>query len=319
MQCHLEGLSRIARRGHRVDDFRAGQRLSDVLTVFVSAAHDHQTPGAVSHVESLAASRCKQASGDRMTCTTCHDPHRTPAASERDTYYRQRCLSCHAALASDHHANERSCTTCHMPRLDSPDVAHTAVTDHRILKRPRADREPPAAADVRLAPFGATEAAPRDLGLAYAEIAPRGGTYGEQRAVELLEQSSASQPDDPEVLTRLGFLRQERGHAAEAAELYRRALETGATKPVAAANLAIIRAQQGALGEALELWQAGFTAQPYVEEIGLNLALGQCLAGAESKAAATIDRLLLFVPDSDRARALRGEIEEKNHCAHHRS
>ncbi len=318
-QCHLEGLSRIARAGHRVDDFRPGERLSDVLTVFVSAAHDRQTPRAVSHVESFAASRCKQASGDRMTCTTCHDPHMTPAAGERGEYYRQRCLTCHSALADGHHPSERRCTTCHMPRLDSPDISHTAVTDHRILRQPHADREAPAPADVRLMPFGPTDAAPRDVGLAYAEVAPRAGAFGEERAVELLEQSAASPPDDPEVLTRLGFLRHQRGHLAEAADLYRRALATGAAEPVAAANLGVILAGQGALDDALKLWETSFDAQPYAEEIGLNLALGQCVAGQQTKAAGTVDRILRFNPDSTGARRLREEIGQKTRCAHHRS
>jgi len=319
MQCHLEGLSRIARPGHRVDDFRPGQRLADVLTVFVSATRDKQTPGAVSHVESLAASRCKQASGDRMTCTTCHDPHLTPAATERGEYYRERCLSCHATFATDHHSSERQCTLCHMPRLDSPDVSHTAVTDHRILRRPRADHDAPAQAEIRLAPFGRTQADPRDLGLAYAEIAPRGGAYGEAQATELLERSAESSPADADVLTRLGFLRHQRGQVNEAQDLYRRALKTGASRPVAAANLAVIRAGQGALAEALTLWQASFDVQPYVEEIGLNLALGQCLAGQEAKAAVTVDRLLQFNPDSTAGQALRQEIARKTRCAHHRS
>jgi len=319
MQCHLEGLSRIARSGHRVDDFRPGQRLGDILTVFISATRDKQTPGAVSHVESLAASRCKQASGDRMTCSTCHDPHRTPAAAERAEYYRQRCLSCHAPLANDHHPAERRCTVCHMPRLESPDVSHTAVTDHRILRKPRVDHDAPAPAEIRLAPFGPAQADPRDLGLAYAEIAPRGGAYGQARAMELLQRSAESSPADSEVLTRLGFLRHQRGEVNEAEDLYRRALNTGASQPVAAANLAVIRAGQGALGEALSLWQASFDVQPYVEEIGLNLALAQCLAGQEAKAAVTVDRLLRFHPDSSAARALREEIAQKNRCARHKS
>ena len=318
MQCHLEGLSRIARSGHRVDDFRPGQRLGDIVTVFISATRDKQTPGAVSHVESLAASRCKQASGDRMTCTTCHDPHRTPAAAERGEYLRERCLSCHAPLANDHHPAERRCTVCHMPRLESPDVSHTAVTDHRILRKPRVDHDSPAPAEIRLAPFGPAQADPGILVSRTPEIAPRGGAYGQARAMELLQRSAESSPADAEVLTRLGFLRHQRGEVNEAEDLYRRALNTGASQPVAAANLAVIRAGQGALGEALSLWQASFDVQPYVEEIGLNLALGQCLAGQETKAAVTVDRLLHFA-GSSAAHTLRDEIAQKTHCARHKS
>ena len=48
--------------------------------------------------------------------------------------YRARCLQCHATLAERHHPEQRDCVACHMPRVDSADIGHTAVTDHRILR-----------------------------------------------------------------------------------------------------------------------------------------------------------------------------------------
>src|SRR5216684_235545 len=36
-----------------------------------------------------------------------------------------------------------SCVACHMPRFQSSDIAHTAVTDHRILRTPSKDEPGP--------------------------------------------------------------------------------------------------------------------------------------------------------------------------------
>lgn len=93
---------------------------------------------AVSHAEQLSLSRCVQASADRLWCGTWHNPH--PAAkSERTAELRQICTSCHPAvtLAANHASPQTSdCVACHMPRRPTTDVAHAAITDHRIVRRP---------------------------------------------------------------------------------------------------------------------------------------------------------------------------------------
>src|SRR5436853_423948 len=33
--------------------------------------------------------------------------------------------------------NKDDCVACHMPRFSSTDIAHTAVTDHRVLRTPK--------------------------------------------------------------------------------------------------------------------------------------------------------------------------------------
>ena len=48
-----------------------------------------------SHVENLAQSACKRASGDKMWCGTCHDPHTPPEPAAKASYFRSKCLSCH--------------------------------------------------------------------------------------------------------------------------------------------------------------------------------------------------------------------------------
>src|SRR5262249_30352591 len=85
---------------------------------------------------------------------SCHDAHRLPSAEERVSYYRQRCLTCHGEKGCTLALGERqmvtredSCIQCHMSRFRSADIAHTAATDHRILRRP--DVTPPAQPEAR--------------------------------------------------------------------------------------------------------------------------------------------------------------------------
>src|SRR5439155_1671874 len=72
-----------------------------------------------------------------------------------------------------------SCIVCHMPRSDSSNVAHAAITDHRVIRRP--DQPRPAAPGERPGSFltafhrdhsGEREGDPRDLGLALVEVNP---------------------------------------------------------------------------------------------------------------------------------------------------
>jgi hypothetical protein len=108
-------------------------------------------PGFVRYqASSLILSRCYTESGQSLSCTTCHDPHRdveSAAVSSRDA-----CLACHASSRSPQpnpiakgKQTPRSCPVkprgdcinCHMPRV-SDAVPRTRFTDHWI----RATRAP---------------------------------------------------------------------------------------------------------------------------------------------------------------------------------
>lgn len=148
-QCHLQGEHRVTRLGMRADDFRPGMHLSDVWTSFLKTsevAADNSVL-AVSQVEQMQSSRCFLESDGKLGCTSCHSPHRIPMSSEKEAYYRDRCVKCHApdnrpCAISESERQQRtnnSCINCHMPRLPASDVPHTSQTDHRILKRPKPD------------------------------------------------------------------------------------------------------------------------------------------------------------------------------------
>jgi predicted CXXCH cytochrome family protein len=299
-QCHLEGQARIARAGRMLTDFRPGERLSETMAVFVFANAANAARGAVSHVESLAVSACKRKSGDRMSCLSCHDPHEQPEPAARAGYYRGKCLQCHGTLAADHHADRPDCTGCHMPRVESADIGHTAVTDHRILRDPSAVVA--TAAGDRLIPFGGAAAGERELGLAYAEVALRGNARAANEARGLLERVVAQYAKDPEVLTRLAWLNQQDQDVRRAETLYQEAVAVDPGQPVAATNLGVILAERGSMARALSIWRPAFALHPDASELGLDVALALCKSGNWKDAEDAVRTVLEHNPDFEPAR-----------------
>ncbi|MFO1000466.1 MAG: multiheme c-type cytochrome [Planctomycetaceae bacterium] len=142
-QCHLLGRGRILLNGHTEDDFRPGDRISDH---WVSLVSEHAESGlrVAGHPEQMTGSICYQKSDGRMSCTTCHDPHRKPAETERIEFYQEKCATCHkidinsCKLSMSERASvNNSCIECHMPGATTSNVPHTARTNHSILRRPQ--------------------------------------------------------------------------------------------------------------------------------------------------------------------------------------
>jgi hypothetical protein len=219
-QCHLEGEVRVVRRGRQPFDFRPGLPLHLFWSVFVRRPEDADNRQVVSHVEQMEVSRCFRASKGRLGCTSCHDPHRMPAEEERVGYYRARCLRCHdpgrgqtdcSLVAARRKRNGDDCVACHMPRAPSTDIVHTAITDHRVPRRPDdgpprppAGPRPPRGA-IPIVAFHADQFPPgdpeadRDLGLALVEMSrqyPEAAAPIGTAALPLLETAVEHWPDD---------------------------------------------------------------------------------------------------------------------------
>lgn len=320
MQCHMEGRVSIERAGKHVYEFRPGDLLSDYIRYYVLAGSS-QTLGAVSQVEALAESTCKKMSGDKMSCTSCHDPHFSPSAQERVDYFRGKCLACHGeAFGAKHHAKQRDCTACHMPELASKDVAHTEVTDHRIPRVPNLSPQLPqdtnmSHAELRLVPFPDSREAEddlRDLALAWESLANSGVEAAKGHAQKLLRRSAEQFPNDAATLAALGYEEQVRGDLASARELYRRALTTDPNLIDAATNRGVIEAQSGNLSGAADLLKGAFERAPGRSSIGLDLARVYCLAGKPEQARTSIARVLEFNPDMREAKEVEQAINQAN-------
>jgi predicted CXXCH cytochrome family protein len=190
LSCHLEGQVAVLREGRDLGAFAPGDNLFDYEVFFVRSSESGSGGRATSQWEALLKSECMKKSGEQLTCTTCHDPHESPAPAERVEFYRQRCLQCHSQpeFAETHHPEDPDCTACHMARPPSNDIAHEQVTDHWIRKRVSREQLP-AATTGDLVPVGGVGAGDRDLGLAYAQMAARGDREAAAKAFELLRRA----------------------------------------------------------------------------------------------------------------------------------
>lgn len=144
-QCHMQptvSVSGLRRFGRDLYSFRPGQSLAEYAVPL--DVDEEQLPRTERfeinhHPYRLEQSRCFKESEGRLSCLTCHDPHR------KGNDYRKACMSCHAA---PHRVNE-DCTSCHMPKRRPQDVVHAVMTDHLIRRdpavgflEPRKEREP---------------------------------------------------------------------------------------------------------------------------------------------------------------------------------
>jgi predicted CXXCH cytochrome family protein len=338
LSCHLEGDQVVVHQGKRLVDFRPGESVFDYASYFVRAGGNAKGERATSQWEALLESGCKRGARERLTCTSCHDPHgSTSRMTDRETaaFYRGKCLACHdagaagggelgkAGFAASHHPENPDCVSCHMPRANSSDIAHEQVTDHRIPRlasSSKATTGKTSEAKLRLVGTGGALApvlgsSDRDFGLAYAAEAARGDRSAMERARELLRQAEASPAEaaDHELHAQLGFVEQVRGDKQVAAREYARALAADPYDSFAAGNLGLLRAGAGQDGAAEQLWDRAFQDDPVQLKMGMNLALVECGLGKREASLATLDRLLMFSPDDGAARKLKGEIISRQH------
>src|SRR5262249_11603022 len=218
------------------------------------------------------------------------DPHELPAPERRVAFYRQRCLACHeehgcslpAAVRVQKQPDD-SCTACHMPRLPSRDVVHTAVTDHRILRtRPEEKASRPEERGMLVSfyrgqPGLSEQEANRNRGLALVNAlrnmppGPAGAQYSGE-ALPLLESGSGQAQDDVpawEAMAHALFLQ---GRLEES-------LATSEAVLAAAPNreLTLVSAAAAAEGlhrrqAALDYWQRVVAGNPYRSDHHFHLA-----------------------------------------------
>ena len=308
-RCHLTGEINVARLGRSASSFRPADVLSDHTVAFVWSPPKDDSIKVIGHFEKLWQSRCKQVSGDRLWCGTCHDPHAVPPAAKRAEHFRTRCLSCHGAKLTSEHAKladsqGNDCTACHMPKTRARDGGHSAFTDHS-MPRTRHRQPRPANEPRELVSFWAGTGADRERGLAYARLALRDQerSYA-MRAFQLLEKAQAGEAEDPQVSLQLAFLHDRRGDEAKAIELYKRAASLDPSLLTATVNLGGKLALQGRYQEASKLWEDALSRNAGLEAARINLALAHRKLGNEAAAREELLKVLAFNPDSHTARML---------------
>jgi hypothetical protein len=326
-QCHLQGEKRVLRRGRGPFDYRPGLPLHLFWSVFVRVPDLTEENQAVGQVEQMRVSRCSRASGGRLGCISCHDPHELPAADRKAAYYRGRCLNCHAehdcglpaTVRQD--KNHDACSACHMPRLTSSDIAHTAVTDHRIRRRPaptdtgEAESSPLEPGANPLVSFYKAVADPRDrevsrdMGLALMELAREHGPAAQPLgaiALPYLEGAVHRAPDDVPAWEARGYALGLEEHGPEALDSVEAALARAPTREQALTDAAVLAGALKRYDAAAAYWRRALAVNPwatsYHEQLAQLLAVrgdwpaatAECLAALRLNPLRAPARLLLI-------------------------
>lgn len=326
MNCHQGGDVRVLQRGRNYSDYRPGRPLDYTVATF-KVPLKRQTPAQsdlLEHNFSLKLSRCHRASGGQMRCTTCHDPHRLINEARGD-YYRNKCLSCHndgsCQLSQEDRAKTSppdDCSGCHMPKRDLKEIAHAALTNHRIVRRPD---EPypeeafrlttPALTDlVHVSAIPGRDAAPVPLLTllqAYRTLCLNKYEEFEEPYARVLHQLAQSEPDDSEVLTSLAqkvTVSQTPQARSDAIRYLSRAIQRGSTNPNDYLLLGDLLARSGQSSEGIVVLDKGMLLAPYVKQFFQSKA--QCLTslGRYSDAIVTINKGLELFPGDTHLNAL---------------
>ena len=319
--CHLQGDARIVLNASELGPPQPGGDLLDQRAVFVAAQPGPEV-GFVSQVERLSLSACFLQS--EMTCSSCHDPHRSMQEARERELVRNACTKCHGAL--DVHLGKADlaplalqeigadCVSCHMPKVGVFDVAEVQIHDH-FIRRDIKDAPPATSpADLRF-PESATGDWKRfqwpgveppthldDPGLwLMAYVA--GGHH--ERAADLLDSvpgpASLALPMYHHVR---GSLLTQFNRKTDAVAAYRRALELDPQLGPSAVNLGLLLGELGAAAEGLEVLNRAIEQHPKADGAWRNRAVIKLGLGDRQGAIDDLGRAFQIAPTSELALAL---------------
>ena len=286
MSCHQTGDVRVLKPGKDFKDFRPGTPLDNTLSILMVPPKRESPPKSdlLEHYYSMTLSKCYRASGGKLGCITCHDPHVEPSREDAPGYFRNKCMTCHSekscTLALDvrqHQQPPDDCAGCHMPKRDVREISHSSITNHRILSRPDEafpeeafHQTTPGLPDlIHLNPApGQKDTTPPPLILlqAYGELAERHPEYV-KRYLEVLDQLERTDPGNPLVLAAMGTRESQAGKYEEAITHLRRALETGPPKTFLYTELANALVKVDRPAEAAVVLRKAIALDPFNSEM----------------------------------------------------
>jgi predicted CXXCH cytochrome family protein len=320
IQCHLESTSfplpnSIQKFGRGPFAYRPGEPLADYWLFFDHAPNQGRDDKfeIVNAVYRMRRSKCFLASGGKLECTTCHNPHDAPRGAEATRHYDARCRQCHSAsfdraVASGRHTRDAGCAACHMPKRRTEDVVHSVATDHFIARRPpagdllaeRAERHETGDSaykgEVVLYYPETLPAGPdRDLYPALAQVVDKSNlTAGIERLSAAIERHRVTQP---EFYLALAEAWRNNGQPAKALPLYREAARRAPRSAAVLLKLGSALRDSGKSGEAAVTLNLAAAAAPGDPAIWHELGQAYRELNNMAEAAAALEKAIKLDPD----------------------
>lgn len=306
--CHLlpaVAVQGARRLGRDVYSFRPGGTLSDYsLPTDITTASGERFEIS-QHAYRLQQSRCFLESESRLSCLTCHDPHRKVSAAQT----RKACVSCH----EPDHEQQSDCISCHMPKRRTQDVVHVVMTDHRIgiyrdrskLLAPLEEKEPDVVTvDLYDTPVKGAE---RDL----YRVLPLLRAGHESDIQRLARAVAAEAPLETEPLFDLANAQAARREWAKLEATARTILWREPAQPLGVAWLGLALEGRGKRAEGLAELRRAVELAPERSGLHMNLALALLRNGREDEAVAELERAIALRPNLAAAWLQLGEIRAR--------
>jgi hypothetical protein len=330
--CHQTGDVRVLKPGKTQQDFRPGTPLDNTLSILMVPPNREAPPQAdlLEHYYSMTLSKCYRASGEKLSCITCHDPHVEPSRDEGPAYFAKKCLTCHGETSCtvplevrQHQHPRDDCAGCHMPKRDVRDISHSAITNHRILIRPgegfpeAAFHQTTAALPdlIHLNPApGQKEIPPPPITLlqAYGELLEKHPEYSKQY-IALLDKLEQTDPGNSLVQAALGGRDLHGGKYNDAVAHLQRALQIGPPRTFFYTELAEALSDLGRTAEAVPLLRKAIDLDPFNSVIQKILILRFIQLKDYVSAKAEMDNYMQRFPEDSFMRQMLARAQSADH------
>jgi len=321
MSCHQTGDIRVFQPGKTYADFRPGQPLDRVLAILMTPPTRENPPSEdhVEHYYSMVLSKCYRASANlpsekQMRCISCHDPHIEPTSEEAPAFFNGKCMSCHTAQSCKAPVEVRTktapadnCIGCHMPKRAGGAIAHTSLTNHRIVARldepfPDAAFQMTTAAlpDLIYLDAAPGDAAPPAVTLlqAYSELKEQSPAY-EASFLKTLRELETSEPENALVQATLGHQALSAGRLDEAEQHFEESLKLDPAQPQVLSDLSEVASQKGRADEAVTVAQKAVALDPFNAPLQKTLVTRLIDAKRYPEAEAAMEKYLENFPEDD--------------------
>jgi len=332
MSCHQGGDVRVVKPGRTYLDYRPGTPVDNTVAIFAIPFSRETPPDSplLQHFSLMILSRCYQESPKekKLSCITCHDPHKEPSGAAAVAYFRLKCLGCHTEQSCtvpikvrEEQTPADDCAGCHMPKQSLGGIAHSALTNHRIIASKgepfpeyafhQTKPELPGLIHLDAVPGARTALDPVVVLQAYDELKDSRPEY-RQWQTKLLDNLAHTEPDNPVVLAALARKRLQRGSPAGVTSSIRdlsRIINHGSVSPQDLELLAELLTKVGRAKDAIAILQKGIALDPYDRRFYSLLLPLYVSTHDYSRALQTMKDELQVFPQDDSMRSLLQQIE----------